>query len=172
MQLRNNLDGSPAARPTELRTEVSPEGFRFHFSCRTSRCHSAYDEYNRPIYEGDVCEIFLTADPTRQTYYEIEVAPNGTVFFARVIRQDGKGRLEFLPYTIVTRAQAWEDGYEVAIEVPYASVGMRGGEPAWYNAYRIETDGGHSNRYLMALNPTLYKSFHRPEYFVPLVPLD
>ena len=56
----------------------------FEFFCKNSKFYSAADKYNEPIYEGDVCEAFICTGTDITKYYEIEVAPNNTVFLNRM----------------------------------------------------------------------------------------
>ena len=38
----------------------------------------------------------------------------------------------------------------------------------YFNAYRLETDGGEMDKHLFAMNPTMRHKFHTPEYYVYL----
>jgi len=37
-----------------------------------------------------------------------------------------------------------------------------------FNAFRIETEGGHTDLHLLSLSPTRCNTFHMSEYFVKL----
>lgn len=67
----------------------------FEFFCKNSQFYSACDEYNGPIFDGDVCEAFICSEED-YWYYEIEVAPNGCVFLNK-IHNLGVGKYEAFP---------------------------------------------------------------------------
>ena len=138
---------------------------RFKFCANNSQRFSAYSEDNEPIYLGDVVELFICTGEDINEYYEIEVAPNGTVFFANIVNENGNLKTTFLPKSFTSTVKFTEDGYEVEILIPYTSVNA-GEYPIRFNAYRIETEGGFPEKNLLALNPTLCGKFHCPEKFI------
>ena len=102
-------------------------------------------------------------------YFEIEVAPNGSVFFAKILNDNGL-KATFLKKNFKTSVTLTEKGYDVEIVIPYSSLGA-GEHPIYFNAFRIETEGGIPDKNLLALSPTLKTTFHVPEKFI-LFPQD
>ena len=43
---------------------------------------------------------------------------------------------------------------------------MTHGDRIYFNAYRLETDGGEMDKHLFALSPTMKPKFHVPSYFL------
>ena len=169
MYLKNNVTGDSANYVTEFSTERKNGKTIFRFSAKNSLCYCPYNQNNKPLYDGDVCEIFIGR---RDEYYEIEVSPDGNGFFA-LIKNDGNGRFAMEKFLdcedIVFSAKKTDGGYEVSIELDDELVSRLccDGE-VLFNAFRIETDGGEKEKYLYALSPTLCGSFHRGEAFVKL----
>ena len=51
--------------------------------------------------------------------------------------------------------------------VPFDLKNIRSGDgEIYFNAYRIETDGGEPEKHLFALNPTMQPKFHVPSKFL------
>ena len=59
--------------------------------------------------------------------------------------------------------------YRIKFSVPLDKIGYNEKIGIRYNAYRIETEGGITDKNLLALNPTLSDTFHKPEFFIKLV---
>lgn len=167
--LKENVTGGETQFTTLLDYSRVGNNLRFHFSCENSKLFSAYSEDNEPIYCGDVCEVFLSVDGKLNEYFEIEVAPNGTVFFAKILNDNGL-KATFLKKNFKTSVTLTEKGYDVEIVIPYSSLGA-GEHPIYFNAFRIETEGGIPDKNLLALSPTLKTTFHVPEKFI-LFPQD
>ncbi len=165
--LKNNYTGEETPFKTVLEYGRKNGEFRFSFDCENSKLFSAYDEDNEPIYNGDVVELFICVGGDRRSYFEIEVAPNGAVFFAEIRNENGLHAKMLNARSFFSKVTLRENGYSVEINVPDAILGYKNGEVT-FNAYRIETEGGVPNKNLLALNPTLCGSFHMPQFFVPL----
>jgi hypothetical protein len=61
----------------------------------------------------------------------------------------------------------FENGYDAVLSFDLGDINTGDGE-VYFNAYRLETDGGNKNAHLFALNPTLHDWFHVPNRFVYL----
>ena len=162
--LKENRTGETSKYLTVLEYSRVGNSLCFKFSCKDAKLFSAYSEDNDPIYEGDVCEVFLSTGGKINEYYEIEVAPNGATFFAKIVNENGL-KTSFLQKNFTSNVTITEDGYDVEIIIPCDAIAI-GKHPVYFNAYRIETDGPSSEQYLMALNPTLCEFFHKPESFI------
>ena len=166
VELKENFSGGETPFKTVLEYSKTQSELIFNFTCFNSKLFSAFSEYNAPIYKGDVCEVFLCVGEDLSEYYEIEVAPNGTVFFAK-IKNDGKLNVTFLPNLLKTSAKVTDVGYNVEIVVPFGAIGVSS-HPIRFNAFRIETEGGIPDKNLLSLSPTLCGNFHKPEKFILL----
>ena len=167
--LKDNRTGGSAVYNTTVEVTLDNEYINFHFECENSKFYSAYEGYNTNIYEGDVCEAFICTDGSRQIYYELEVAPNNSVFFKR-IENYGDGIKSSLPMENTVKSSVIIDGnnYTVKFSVPLKDIGYSKEKGILFNAYRIDTDGGSQANHLFAVSPTLCGSFHKPEFFIKL----
>ncbi len=162
--LKENMTGERTPFTTTVEYGRYGNNLRFKFCAENSQRFSAYSEDNEPIYTGDVVEVFICTGNDLTEYYELEVAPNGTIFFGKV-KNDGKLHLSFLPKTFTAEVKNTETGYETEIIIPYSTINA-GKNPIRFNAFRIETEGGVPEKNLLALNPTLCDTFHRPDKFI------
>ena len=165
VELRDNVTGEKSPFKTILEYSRFGNNLFFKFSCERSKLFSAYSEHNEPIYRGDVCEVFICVGDDLSEYYEIEVAPNGATFFAKIKNDNGSIRASFLDKAFTSKVTLTETGYDVEILVPLDAINVNGSKIR-FNAYRIETEGGHENKNLLALSPTKKPFFHCPESFV------
>ena len=167
--LKDNRTGGKAVYKTTVDVFLDEKYVNFEFDCKNSKFNSAYEGFNTNLYEGDVCEAFICTDGSRQIYYEIEVAPNNSVFFKRVENYgDGKRKSFPMPDVIVSSVELGSKDYSISIKVPLKDIGYSTENGILFNAYRIDTDGCESERHLFAINPTLSGSFHRPDFFIKL----
>ena len=172
--LYNLKDNRTGAKPCYGTTvEITEEGgeLSFVFRAEHSSCFCAYEGYNRLHCEGDACEVFIGTDPERRVYYEIEISPRGEVMLARVTYngEDPDGNpslaLEYIDENfLTTSAEQTETGYTVSIRLKKDDVRTGEGE-FFFNAYRLETDGGEMDKHLFALCPTMCSKFHVPSYY-------
>lgn len=166
--LKDNRTGEDTPFKTEIEYERRENGLFFAFDCENSKLFSACDEDNAPIYKGDVAEVFICACGDRRKYFELEVAPNGKVFFAKILNKDGI-HIELLnPKSIKAEAFLRENGYSVNIFVPNEVIGVKKFGEVVFNAFRIETEGGEPEKNLLALSPTLCGTFHMPQFFIDI----
>ncbi len=166
--LSDNRTGGTTAFKTTLEYKVSGGNLEFVFDCENTQYFSAYSLNNEPIYMGDVVEVFIGVGAKPSTYFEIEVAPNGAVFFAKIKNKDEKPKVELKDPTFKTSVKKTKSGYKSVISIPEKILDELGKGKLYFNAFRIETEGGETDKNLIALSPTLCGTFHKPEYFVPL----
>lgn len=164
MQLKNAVTGAEAQYPTSVCFHLSQGVLHVRFVAEESAFYTPYEGYNQPLYEGCVCELFFG---DRLNYYEIEVAPNGAVFFAKITFdpvEDDIGGRALLPLPPKAEAIKGERGYEVSLSLPLKELGLH--TPFCLNAYRIEQKNKESEPVLLALSPTYRPFFHTPAAFV------
>lgn len=166
-ELKNTYTGEQTPFKTVLEYGRYEGGTYFNFDCENSALFSAYDKDNEAIYRGDVVELFICTSGDRRKYYEIEVAPNGTIFFAKILNENGL-HTEYLDRAFDSKVVLTDGGYRVEIRIPDKAICLNQNGETVFNAYRIETEGGTPDKNLLALNPTLCGSFHMPQFFIPL----
>jgi len=166
--LLNSRTGEKTNFKTALRYGVVGSSYAFSFDCENSELFSAYSEDNEPIYLGDVVEVFIGIGKNPRKYYEIEVAPNGTKFFAEITNDGGDLKVKFSQVEIKTEVERFKNGYKATIYIPETLFSNRGKKELYFNAFRIETEGGETEKNLLALSPTLSDTFHDPSKFIPL----
>ena len=164
--LKENVTGAETPFNTVLNYCRIGNNLHFKFECENSKLFSAYSGYNEPIYKGDVCEVFICTSGDLRDYFEIEVAPNGTVFFAKIFNENSL-KTTFLEQSFTAKVDVTDVGYNVEIIIPCDAIGVKEDTPIRFNAFRIETEGGVPNKNLLALSPTLAPFFHVPEKFIP-----
>ena len=169
--LKENITGRDIAEfLTILDVSLTETHIVFEFDCKNSQFYSAYDKYNAPIWEGDVCEAFICTNGKRDLYYEIEVAPNGTVFLKQM-KYIGVGQVEEIDIEdnfIASNVEICGSDYKVKFSVPLDKIGYDVKNGILFNAFRIETEGGIQEKNLLSLNPTLCDTFHNNKFFIEL----
>ena len=176
-QLKNNRTGKSIPEfKTEVEVKFTEKEVVFEFECENSKLYSASDKYNGPIFDGDVCEVFICVNEDRSVYYEIEVAPNGTEFLYKMTYK-GFDKEKDEPILIEepisesflnSKVESCGNNYKVKFSVPLDKVWYDKDRGVILNIFRIETEGGYTDKNLLALNPTLCNKFHHPEFFVEL----
>ena len=116
--LLQDINGGTPKFKTEFIASQTNDFLVFQFKAINSSLNSFSNVYNDDIWKGDVCEVFL-ADGKTDTYYEIEVAPNGTLFFGKIHYENGTRILTKLENKGVSARVFVTPGdqYEVYLEV-------------------------------------------------------
>ena len=159
-RLKENLTGQYPDRKTLLEIKKTKEAISFNFACSKSFLQSFSNKNNDELYRASVVEVFL--DVGEESYYEIEVAPNGVTFFAKILNRKVT-LLENDFFTSEVRVQ--DNKYFVDIKVDLKKI--RDPEIIKFNAFRIELDL-EGEQHLYAMFPTFSNTFHVPERFVLL----
>ena len=120
--------------------------------------------------------MLIGTDPGRGKYYEIEVSPENGKMLAlmRYLGTDGEGKVK-LDIGFIDESKCFfrssvtrtSDGYVAVITINKDEAGLNG-DGVYFNAYRLETDGGEPEKHLFALNPTMCGKFHVPSKYVYL----
>ncbi len=175
-QLLDCRTGRKAIYKTYLRICEENDGLHFRFIAECASSFCPYSGYNENHYEGDVCEVFIGVGPNPQTYYEVEATPNNDIFLAQITYQGKRdngaplftGKMIPMDQCFVrSKVQKAYGGYIAEIIIDKEKV-FQSGDNLYFNAYRIETDGGQRDKHLFALNPTMQPCFHLPEHFIEL----
>lgn len=172
--LKNCRDGSKATYDTTVEISSSNGRLYFKFVAKNSQLYCPYHNYNDIHSEGDACELLIGTDPKRCQYYEIEISPENKLMIALMTNHgddaDGNPQLEidFVKKSFIdSRITLTQDGYiaELWFDERYIRTSE---DDIYFNAYRLETDGGESEKHLFALSPTMRGKFHTPKYFMYL----
>ena len=170
--LKNCTDGREPIYKTEFSVSEECGRLTFMFDARNSQCFCCDSGYNKIHSLGDVCEILIGTDPQRKLYYEIEISPRGELMIAKMTNSgvDSQGKpildIDFVEKPFIDAAvRKTESGYVATLTFDKEKIITGEGE-IYFNAYRIETDGGEAEKYLFALNPTMQGRFHVPDKFV------
>ncbi len=176
-KLKNSRTGQEIPEfNTEVNVTFTEKEVVFEFYCENSKLYSASNIYNDSIYRGDVCEVFICTNEDRKTYYEVEIAPNGTEFLYKMTYQ-GFNKEKDEPILIAepiaesflnSKVEVCGNNYKVKFSVPLEKVWYDKKRGVILNIFRIETEGGYTDKNLLALSPTLCDKFHHPEFFVEI----
>ena len=169
--LKNCRNGEDAVYKTKVDISENEGRFTFVFKAEHTSFYCPYEKYNDLHSDGDICEILIGSDPERKSYYEIEVSARGQLMLAKMSYGgvDGSGApilgLEFVDDCFVEcDFETNENGYTAKLSFDRANIITGDGE-VFFNAYRIDTDGGEKDKHLFALFPTMRPKFHAPAYF-------
>ena len=160
-QLFDNLTGTIAKPATYVSFEKDSNYLIFDFEAYDSSLNSYSDKDNDAIYKGDVVELFL--DIGEESYYEFEVAPNGTTFVASI--KDLKPT--FIENNFF-KNEVRIDGNNYFVKMIIDLSKFNVIKFIKFNAFRIETKKVRPEYILQALNPTLCGSFHKRDKFIEL----
>ncbi len=177
-ELRNSRTGERAVdHPTTVEIKEENGELIFTFTAKNTRYFCPYENYNDIHSYGDACEVLIGSDPNRKEYYEIEISPKNGLMLARMTYRgidpnspDGEpildiGFVEKGDCFVKGKTQITEEGYIAELRVRQDRVSADGGE-IYFNAYRLETEGGELNKHLFALNPVMRTWFHTPEKYL------
>ena len=181
----NNRDGSPP--PAELGTSAKAlyddTFIYFGFENADTNAWATRDKRDEHLWEEEVVEVFIQADPAHPSYIELEVNPLGTMLdiFLIDVRKP-------IPYTSWNSAglrwavhvdgtadgQPGDVGWSCEMALPLEDVVTaphippRSGDRWRANLYRVER---RPSRASLAWSPTV-RDFHRPDRFGDLVFVD
>ena len=172
--LKNCRNGEAAPYKTTVEITECNGILTFVFIAENTQYYCPHSKYNDIHSEGDACEILIGSDPNRKVYYEIEISPENVLMIAEMTYMgvDEKNEpilgINFVNTPFVTsKVTKTENGY--IAEVSFAKKNILSGDgEIYFNAYRLETDGGEMDKHLFALNPTMRPKFHAPNYYVYL----
>lgn len=174
--LKNNRDGAASVYRTTVEVSQDERNIYFNFVAEHSNYYCPYHNYNDIHSCGDAVEILIGIDPARKTYYELEVNPDNSKMLAKMtvteLDRDGAAKLniEFVDKKdcfFTSSTTKTSGGYIVCIVIDKVRLNMPV-EQIYFNAYRLETDGGEMEKHLFALNPTMRGKFHMPTRYVML----
>lgn len=174
---RLNLDGGPSPYETEARALYDDTFLYFSFRCRDDNIWATLKTRDQHLWEEEVVEVFLQADPNQTSYIELEVNPLGTMLDIYLL--DVRKPLHFESWN----SQKLKWGVQV-----FGTVDRRNGDREWtceialpledivtaknptpqagdrwrLNLYRVEQV---PRPVLLAWSPTFKDDFHLPGKF-------
>ena len=171
-ELKNCRDGSLATYKTTVDISEKDGVLTFKFDADNTSFYCPHSGYNKIHSEGDACEILIGSDPERRIYYEIEISPKNDLMVAEMINHGFDENNEpildinFVDDCFVKgEVSRREKGYTAIVSFDKNKI-LSGDGEVYFNAYRLETDGGEMDKHLFALIPTMLPKFHSPEHFV------
>ena len=173
-ELKNCCNGENAKYVSTVDITRSGDEVSFFFHSETTEYYCPFNEYNGIHSYGDASEILIGSDPQRNLYYEIEMSAAGLLMLAKItnhgIDPDGEPIIDVdLVDDCFVRGEytRLENGFDCRLSFKLSDVNTGDGE-FFFNAFRLETDGGERWKHLFALNPTLRPRFHITDRFLEL----
>ena len=176
-----NLDGSPSPSKTEARALYDDTFLYFSFRCRDDNIWATFTRRDQHLWEEEVVEVFLQADPRQSSYIELEVNPLGTMLdiYLLDIRKPlhyESWNSEKLKWAVQVTGtvdgkngdQEWtcEIAFPMEDIVTAPHIPPRSGDRWRMNLYRVEQKPQPA---LLAWSPTFKDDFHLPAMFGEIV---
>ncbi len=173
----NNLDGGPSPIKTEAKVLYDDKYLYFAFRCVDSNIWATMKKRDEHLWEEEVVEVFLKADPRQSSYIELEVNPLGTmldIFLLDVrkpLRYESWNSEKLRWGVSVDGSVDGKEGdkewtCEIALPmediVPAPNIPPKPGDRWRLNLYRVEKMPARAG---LAWSPTLRNDFHMPEMF-------
>jgi hypothetical protein len=177
----NNSDGSPSQYKTEAKVLYDDNFLYFSFRCTDDNIWATLKRRDEHLWEEEVVEVFLQADPHQPSYIELEVNPLGTMLDIYLL--DVRKPLHY---------ESWNsEKLQWGVQV-FGTVDGKGGDREWtceialpmedivtaprlppqpgdrwrLNLYRVERLPTPAE---LAWSPTLKNDFHVPSRFGEIV---
>ncbi len=178
---RLNLDGAPDPYKTEARALYDDKFLYFSFRCRDDNIWATFKTRDQHLWEEEVVEVFLQADPHQPTYLELEVNPLATMLDIYLLdirkplhyeswnsQQLKWGVQVFGTVDGKSGDQEWTCEIALPLEdvVTAKNLPPQEGDRWRLNLYRVEQLPKPA---LLAWSPTLKDDFHLPGKFGEIV---
>jgi cellulose/xylan binding protein with CBM9 domain len=178
---RLNLDGAPDPYKTEARALYDDTFLYFSFRCRDDNIWATFKTRDQHLWDEEVVEVFLQADPQQSSYIELEVNPLGTMLDIYLL--DIRKPLHYESWnsqklkwgvqvfgTVDGKNGDREWTCEIALPledvVTAKNLPPRAGDRWKLNLYRVEQ---RPRPALLAWSPTFKDDFHLPGKFGEIV---
>ena len=180
----NNSDGSSASSETEARILYDDKYLYFAFRSADENIWATLARRDEHLWEEEVVEVFLQADPSHPSYIELEVNPLGTMLDIYLLDVRKPLRYESwnsekLRWAVsvagTVDGKGGDTGWTCEIALPLEDVVTarrlppRPGDRWRLNLYRVEVRPAPA---LLAWSPTRKDDFHMPAMFGWLVFTD
>jgi hypothetical protein len=182
--LRLNLDGSPSATKTEARALYDNNFLYVAFRCADNNIWATFKKRDEHLWEEEVVEVFVQADPQQRSYIELEVNPLATMLdiYLLEIRKPlhyeswNSQKLKWGIQLFGTvdgkdgdKEWTCELGLPLEDIVTARNLPPRAGDRWRFNLYRVEKLPTPA---LLAWSPTFRDDFHVPSRFGEIVFTD
>ena len=176
-----NGDGSPSPAKTEAKVLYDDQFLYFSFRCADQNIWATMRRRDEHLWEEEVVEVFLQADPREKSYIELEVNPLGALLDIYLL--DIRKPLRYESWNSekikwAVQVDGTVDGLdgdrewtceiafplEDAVTAPHLP--PRAGDRWRMNLYRVES---RPKPALIAWSPTFKDDFHLPSMFGELV---
>ena len=179
--LRLNIDGSPAPYKTEVRALYDDTFLYFSFRSHDDNIWATLKTRDQHLWDEEVVEVFLQADPYQRNYIELEVNPLGTMLdiylldIRKPLRYESWNSQKIkwgvqVSGTVDGKSGDREWTCEIAVPledmVTAKNLPPLAGDRWRMNLYRVEQLPKPA---LLAWSPTYKDDFHLPEKFGELV---
>jgi hypothetical protein len=176
-----NLDGSPSPYKTEVRALYDDTFIYFSFRCRDDNIWATFKTRDQHLWDEEVIEVFLQADPQQTSYIELEVNPLATMLdiYLLDIRKPlhyeswNSQKLKWGVQVFGTvdgknGDREWTSEIAVPLEdvVTAKNLPPQAGDRWRLNLYRVEQ---RPRPLLLAWSPTFKDDFHLPGKFGEIV---
>ena len=180
-EFRQNLDGEPGVVKTEARMLYDNDFLYVSFRCTDNNIWATMKTRDQHLWEEEVVEVFVQADPHQSSYIELEVNPLGTMLdiYLLDIRKPlhyeswNSQRLKWAVQLLGTvdgkdGDKEWTCEIALPLEdvVTAQNLPPRAGDRWRLNLYRVEQ---RPTPALLAWSPTFKDDFHLPGMFGELV---
>lgn len=169
--LRRATDGGEPRLATTIAAYHDGIAVTFLFSGVDDGIIATHLEHDAPLWQEDVVEVFLAPPSSGTRYFEIEVNPLGTTFDAIIDSPDGvratmRTDLAWMCDGIFAAVRTTPASLDVALRIPFASVGASAGGDWRGNFFRIDRSHEHGDEFT-AWHPTMKTppDFHVPAAF-------
>ena len=181
---RSNLDGSPPPLQTVAKALYDDTFLYFSFRSWDDNIWATYKTRDQHLWDEEVVEVFLQADPQHSSYIELEVNPLGTMLdiyllgIRKPLRYESWNSQKLRWAIQVSGTVDGKDGdkewtCEIALPledvVTAKNLPPRAGDRWRLNLYRMEQ---RPRPALIAWSPTFKDDFHLPDKFGELVFTD
>ena len=169
--LKECKSGKDALLKTFFSCSEDEKNLYFNFSSQEIFSCPMHKEYNKPLYEGDTVEVFLTLDRPKR-YLEIEINQYNAAYCVIIDNKDGEGDIIIskIAKCVFESVNTFEkDVWECDIKIAKKKLYELGWseENALINACRQDFDKD-KNLNIYSLFPTYSKTFHKVRAFQKL----
>ena len=161
--------GTPPAQGTEVRLAWDSSHLAVLFHAQDMEPWATMRKRDAPLYEEEVCEVFLDPEGDLRSYFEIEINPLNTVMDL-VIRRTQRGLVKNFAWQCAglrTAVHIEPGSWTAELHLPFSSLTLQLPQPGsrWRgNFTRIDRPRGQP-RELSAWAPTGSPTFHVAERF-------
>lgn len=163
-----NSGGEPPYR-TAMQLCTNGDKLLFRFEVEDDVIKATLTQFNAPLYEEEVVELFIADTHNIHNYLELEINALGAVFLAQISYDvQGRKQINCVSKNCVNAEITHIGKYWIAYgELPLK---LFEGEPSgkWrFNAHRIKRQE-NNDWILMSYSPTYQDTFHIPQRFATL----